>query len=423
MGWQPSKLEIKSGFGSSPEKRNDTFEQLFQDAFTSIRIPLRVSARCLTASSLVKTSTNCMQSNLDRFATKLNQLDIEQPRNEHLFVLPDVVSQWLITNLLKGREEKNIFILQVIINILLTSIPWAFGLYFLEVKINSLLLILLGAGYFYFHLTTYASSFILALHYSTHTPIFKKKWKFLQHINNSFLCAFFGLPPLVYYSHHIAMHHCENNTTPYDLSSTMPYQRDSKWQNYQYILRFIFIIWLELPYILYLKGRYQLAIRCALGESIFLGGIAFLFSKSPIATFFVFILPFLVIAFAMMQGNWKQHIFVDPEEPTNYYKSTFTCINTASNSRNFNDGYHIEHHKNPAMPWYRLPEYFQNNLQEYINNDGFIFTGISSSEVGRLVFNKQLDVLADSYLNIGQKQRTKSELIAEFERRLRPVIH
>ena len=134
-----------------------------------------------------------MPKTLSQFATNINQIDVEQPRNEHLFTLPAVVSRWLITNLLKGKEEKNIFILLVTINILLTSIPCAIGLYLLEGRINNLLLLLFGAGYFYFHLTTYASSFILALHYSTHTPILKKKWKFLQNINNSFLCAFFGV--------------------------------------------------------------------------------------------------------------------------------------------------------------------------------------------------------------------------------------
>ncbi|MGB7414240.1 MAG: fatty acid desaturase, partial [Thermosynechococcaceae cyanobacterium] len=139
---------------------------------------------------------------------------------------------------------------------------------------------------------------------------------------------------------------------------------------------------------------------------------------SPIATDFVFIIPNIFISFALMQGNWKQHIFVDPDEPDNNYKSTFTCINTASNALNFNDGYHIEHHENPAMPWYKFPEYFQDQLKHYATNDGFIFTGIGSTEVGSLVLNGQLEQLADHYLNVGQKQRTKSELIEEFKRRL-----
>ena len=162
-------------------------------------------------------------------------------------------------------------------------------------------------------------------------------------------------------------------------------------------------------------------LRSVLGELIFFAVISYLFTQSPIATFFVYILPTVVICFAMMYGNWKQHIFVDPDEPTNNYKSTFTCINTPTNSGNFNDGYHIEHHNNPATPWYRLPEYFQDNLHKYVENDAFIFTGIGAMEVGRLVLNGQLYKLADYYLDVGQKHRTKTELVAEFRRRLTAI--
>ncbi len=361
--------------------------------------------------------------NLTHFqlATNLNQLDIEQPRREHLFELPPPIQKWCITHLLKGQQEQNIYILLVMINILLTSLPMILGLYLLEGWLNGFWIAALGAGYFYFHITTYARSFILALHYSTHTPIFNKKWRFLKHVNTSFLCALFGIPPWMYYAHHIAMHHSENNTMPYDLSSTMPYQRDSKWHHFLYMLRFAIAIWVELPYVLFRKQNYQVMARCIVGEGLFFTMIAILFFYRPIATTFVFLLPVAVISFALMQGNWKQHIFVDPDDPTNTYKSTFTCINTPTNAGNFNDGYHIEHHENPAMPWYRLPEYFHSKLPEYAKHDGFVFTGIGSMAVGRLVLNKDLDTLADHYLNVGQKQRTKAELIAEFKRRLVPI--
>lgn len=354
-------------------------------------------------------------------ATTINQLDIEQPRREHFFELPTPIQKWCITHLLKGQQEQNRFILLVMVNILLTSLPMAIGLYWLEGQINGWWIAGLGAAYFYFHITTYARSFILALHYSTHTPIFNKKWRFLKHLNTSFLCTLFGIPPWMYYAHHIAMHHSENNTMPYDLSSTMPYQRDSKWHHFLYMLRFAIAIWVELPYVLFRKRNYQVMARCIAGECLFFLGISLLLSYRPMATTFVFLLPVTVISFALMQGNWKQHIFVDPDDPTNNYKSTFTCINTPTNAGNFNDGYHIEHHENPAMPWYRLPEYFQSKLPEYAKNDGFIFTGIGSMAVGRLVLNQDLDTLADHYLNVGQKQRTKAELIAEFKRRLAPI--
>jgi fatty acid desaturase len=136
----------------------------------------------------------------------------------------------------------------------------------------------------------------------------------------------------------------------------------------------------------------------------------------------VFILPTIILSFALMEGNWKQHIFVDPDDPKNNYKSAYACINTPTNALNFNDGYHIEHHENPGMQWYRLPTYFQSQLAIYAQQDGFIFTNIGSGKVGRLVLNGQLDRLADHYLNVGQKIRTKEELIEEFRRRLTPIV-
>jgi fatty acid desaturase len=352
---------------------------------------------------------------------EINQLDVEQSRNEHLFALPDRISQWLILNTLKGKEKNNIFIVYVMANVLLTTVPLAIALFLLEGKLPDALTSGLGIAYVIFNLKVQARSFILALHYAVHTPIFNQKWKFLKHINTSILCNFFGMPLWTYYAHHIAMHHCEDNIMPDDLSSTMSYQRDSKLDHFKYMLRYVFLIWFELPYYLIKQKRYNVAARCLAGTLLFVISTYFLFQLRPIATLFVFILPTIILSFALMEGNWKQHIFVDPDDIKNNYKSTYACINTPSNALNFNDGYHVEHHENPGMPWHRLPKYFQKQIAHYAQQDGFIFTNIGSSQVGRLVLNGQLEQLAEHYVNVGQKPRTKEELVLEFRRRLQPI--
>lgn len=351
----------------------------------------------------------------------LNQFDVEQDRNEHLFALPDGVSHWLIKNILKGQEESNIFIVYVMVNILLTTIPFAIGLFLLEGKIPNAVASGLGMFYVLFNLFTHARSFILALHYSTHTPIFNRKWRFLKHINTSILCNFFGMPLGTYYAHHIAMHHCENNVRPHDVSSTMPYQRDSKFELLKYMLRYLFLIWFELPYHLIQQKRQKVAMRSVAGSVAFFIGTTILFQFRPIATLFVFILPMIILSIALMEGNWKQHVFVDPEDPENSYRSTFACINTPRNALNFNDGYHVEHHEKPGLPWHQLPTYFQSQIPHYAEQDGFIFTHLSSGQVGQLVLEGKLEELANHYVNVGQKQRTKAELVAEFRRRLTPI--
>lgn len=356
-----------------------------------------------------------------RLNAELNQLDLEQPRHEYFFKLPNNLSKWLIINILKGQEEQNIVLVYVMANVLLTTVPAAISLYFLEGNIPNLFVCFVGIFYVLFNLFVYARSFILALHYSTHTPIFNKKWQFLKHINTSILCNFFGMPLWTYYAHHIAMHHCENNVSPHDVSSTMPYQRDSKLEHLKYMLRHVIAIWVELPYHLIQRKRYKVAFRAVAGTVIFFTSVYGLFSVRPIATLFVFILPTIILSFALMEGNWKQHIFVDPDDPTNSYKSTFACINTPTNSLNFNDGYHVEHHENPGVPWHHLPNYFQSQIPKYAENDGFIFTNIGSGQVGTLVLNGQLEKLAEYYVNVGQTPRTKDELVAEFRRRLQAI--
>ena len=141
----------------------------------------------------------------------------------------------------------------------------------------------------------------------------------------------------------------------------------------------------------------------------------------PLSTFFVMYAPWMTVSFGLMQGNFKEHVFVDPDDHENNYKSAFTCINAPSNALTFNTGYHIEHHEEPGLPWYQLPELFLKNIKKHAENDSFVFNGIGSMEVGTLVLHGKFEELADYYHNIGQPKRTREELIAEFKRRLTPV--
>ena len=352
---------------------------------------------------------------------QLNQLDLEQARREPLFVLPSFVGRWITKHMLRGREAKNLAIVYVMVSVVLTMVPLVFLQFFLEGKVPLWASFMVGLVYVGFTIRANARSFILALHYSTHSPVFTRKWNGLRHLNSTVICNLFGIPLWCYYAHHVAMHHDDNNMMPHDVSSTMPYKRDSKRDHWKYILRYIFFAWFELPYHLIRKGNLRVGLRCIAGTLIYVFCIAWLFTLKPISTLFVFILPALILSFALMEGNWKQHIFVDPDDPDNPYKSTYTCINTPTNALNFNDGYHIEHHLNPNLPWHMLPQYFQKHVQNYAEQDGFVFRDIGFSGVGRLVLAGKLDELADHYVNVGQVKRTKDELITEFKRRLQPI--
>jgi fatty acid desaturase len=353
----------------------------------------------------------------------MNQVDFTQPRREHLFDMPIFMRNWVKETLLRGKDERNLPIFLVGMNILTTSVPWAFSLFYLEhtQSVSTRVLIGLSIAYFACHLKTFARSFMLALHYVTHCSIFSLRFRVLDHIFTSFLSPFFGIPPGIYYPHHIGMHHAMDNVAPLDMSSTMDYERGSKWNHFKYMARFVTVGSFELPYRLFCMKKYSLVAQCATGVAVFWGTMFTLFPQYPIATFFVMYFPWLTVSFGLMQGNFKEHVFVDPDDYENNYKSTVTCINAPSNALTFNTGYHIEHHEEPGLPWFKLPELFLKNISKHAENDSLVFSGIGSMEVGTLALNGKFEELADAYVNIGQPKRNRAELIAEFKRRLIPV--
>lgn len=357
--------------------------------------------------------------------TKLiNHVDFEQRRREHLFHLPQFMEDWCVEHLLRRKDRRNLGIFLVGVNILMTSVPLASLLVYCERShvLSTPQLVLLGIFYLVFHLKTYARSFVLALHYSTHCSIFNLRYRLLDHIWTNLLCNMFGIPIGLYYPHHIGLHHSEDNVAPYDMSSTMDYDRSSKWNHFKYMFRFVSRGYLELPYRLAQLGKWNLVIvtlaGCITYASCLVSSCLYF---CPISSIFVGWLPWLICSFGLMQGNFKEHIFVDPDEYWNNYKSTVTCINAPSNALTFNTGYHVEHHEEPGLPWFQLPELFLKNMDKHAKNDSFVFSGIGTMEVGTMVLRERFEELADHYINIGQPKRTKEELILEFKRRLVPV--
>lgn len=367
-------------------------------------------------------TTNAAKTKIDP-GKVINHVDFEQPRREHLFGLPKSIEDWCVEHLLRRKDRRNLGIFLVGVNILTTSVPLAALLIYCEHHrvLSTVKLVALGIFYLVFHLKAFARSFILSLHYNTHCSIFNRRFRFLDHIYTSALCNMFGIPLGLYYPHHIGMHHSENNVAPHDMSSTMDYDRRSKWNHFTYMFRFVSIGSLELPFRLAIRGKWKLVATCVSGCSAFFAGLVFFFRYCPIASLFVGWFPWLICSFAMVQGNFKEHIFVDPDEYWNNYKSTVTCINAPSNALTFNTGYHVEHHEEPGLPWYQLPELFLKNIEKHAKNDSFVFSGIGTMEVGTMVLRNKFDELADHYINIGQPKRTKEELILEFKRRLKPM--
>ncbi|EFJ49187.1 hypothetical protein VOLCADRAFT_120780 [Volvox carteri f. nagariensis] len=281
----------------------------------------------------------------------------------------------------------------------------------------------LGMLYLAFNYGLFLQRFMLTLHFTEHRSLFKQRFGFLNLLIPYILCNFYGVPGGFYRLHHVVMHHVEGNASPGDLTSTEAVQRDSVWQFIRYWVRFWLCTWFELPAYAAWKGRHGQANVCAASAVVYWIALAGLWRLNSVATLWSLVVPFFVSTFALMFGNWSQHIFVDPDDPRNSYRSTYNCLACPDNCRTYNDGYHIIHHLNSRLHWSELPKRFIATMSAHDENDALVFRGIGFFDVGFMVFTKQLDKLATYIVPCGpnQAKRSHEEWVALLRHRLRPA--
>lgn len=312
------------------------------------------------------------------------------------------------------KDERDLPFVPLIVKISLTMIP--IGIILFVPGIPSWLWYTLAVVYLYLNNLYFKGPFGLMMHCTCHRPFFKKEYEALNKYIPWFLAPFFGHTPETYYAHHIGMHHSENNLED-DISSTMEYKRDSFRDFMRYFSNFFFKGIFQLVGYHRLRKTWPFFVpRIVLGELSFYLMVIILSIVNFPATLVVFILPFLIFRFITMMGNWGQHAFVDPDDPTNLYKSSITCINVKYNHKCWNDGYHISHHLRPAMHWTLHPKHFLDNLDEYKKNDALVFDGLDFLGVFVKLMNKKYDELADHVVNLGNYS-SKEEIIAMLKKR------
>ena len=124
-----------------------------------------------------------------------------------------------------------------------------------------------GLGYLLFNSTVFMQRFVLMLHYSEHTGLWRRRAgapaAAAARALVPCLCPFFGVPPGIYRLHHCVMHHVENNVG-LDLSSTTRYARDSPLHFLAYYLAMLGGI-IALPAYAAATGRVGLAARSLAG--------------------------------------------------------------------------------------------------------------------------------------------------------------
>lgn len=260
---------------------------------------------------------------------------------------------------------------------------------------------------------------ILALHNTSHRPLFKKQFEWANRWIPWFLGPYFGETPDTYFTHHMGMHHNENNMHD-DLSSTLQYRRDKFTHFMHYWAKFFTIGLFELAVYFAKRGRWDFFWRTLLGEVAWYGTVVALAVWNFGPAFTLFIFPMIFTRFAMMAGNWGQHAFVDRDDPENNYRNSITCINTRYNRRCFNDGYHIGHHLRANRHWTDLPVEFERNMEKYGKERAIVFEGIDFFEVWLLLMMKNHKKLAEHMVDL-DGERTVEEKMALIDERLNPI--
>ncbi len=278
-----------------------------------------------------------------------------------------------------------------------------------------------AAGLYFFLGTFYFKGpFGLMLHCITHRVLFKKQHGWLNKFTPWVVGPLFGQTPETYFTHHMGMHHPENNL-PDDESSTMFYQRDSLRSFLHYLGDFMALGVVRLVGYLGRNRKHTLRFRLLRGELTYAAVVVALAFVNLPAALAVFLGPLLVTRVVMMLGNWSQHAFIDHDTPDNCYTNSVTCINTRYNHKCWNDGYHISHHLKPALHWSDHPAHFRQHVDQYAANDAIVFDGIHFLHIFVYLMTKRYDLLARNFVNLGGRYGSDAEVVALLRARTRRI--
>jgi hypothetical protein len=362
----------------------------------------------------------------------INAPDLTRPRNEYMFKSPSFIHSFLMTHINDPRDEIMLYTIFNIAVITLPSLALVFLLphWFPACRPRHIQHII-GITYFATNFFLFIKRLNYMLHYSSHRKLFRTDngvgknsntiGVVLNQVIPFVLAPCFGIPHGLYHFHHIIMHHGENNASPFDLSSTMPYQRDSPLHFLCYWARFTFAIFAQLAYYCLQRKNLKTFIHFCSCTTLYFSFGYLAYRLNPIAFIWVFLAPYLFICFALMFGNFAQHIFIDPARPHSNYGLTYNCINGAHNGISFNDGYHINHHVNASTHWSQLPVSFHQQIEKFVAEDVIIFHTLDYFVIGLLVMLRQWNFLAGYYIDLQERNRSKEEIIAMLKSRCVPI--
>jgi fatty acid desaturase len=351
--------------------------------------------------------------------------DQQACRRECLVRLPRWTEDWANRHLIS--DARDTIMLSTISNMIMSTGFLSTMLFLYPSHLLGICVVLFNAG-------MWVQRFILMMHYAEHKPLFKPAS--MRLLMPWVMAPFYGIPIGMYKTHHIRMHHKENNMNARDLSSTEPYQRDSllHWLHY-YAMFWALLITLPIWTLRY--RSLQIFAEVFAGELMYFGGITALYLNGyEMYVLYQFMVPFCVTSLALMFGNWSQHIFVCPSVSTSKAQTSsheYNCklalnvVNHFDNQVAFNDGYHITHHIHPACHWTEMPIKFLNELEKYAEHDPVMFDCSGFFDIGlNFLIRKQFDPdgawkwAYEHFIHLTKEKRSFEEVKAFLEERLKP---
>lgn len=273
------------------------------------------------------------------------------------------------------RDERDLVFVRVAAAATLALFPLAAGLYVAPTWLT----LALAPAYLWVVFGAFGGRYILMLHAVCHRALFRREFASLERWIPWVLGPLFGCSPTSFYAHHVGMHHPENNLE-HDLSSTLPYRRDRFVHFLHYWARFFFFGYLHIPRYFGVRRRPKLYWSLVLGEWAWFGLVGVSALVDWAATLVVLVVPFLLIRWFMMCGNFAQHAFVDVDDAGNPYRNSTCLTNTPYNHKCYNDGYHIVHHVKPTMHFLDMAEWYDRNRDEFARQDAIVFDGVRNNQ-------------------------------------------
>ena len=281
---------------------------------------------------------------------------------------------------------------------------------------------LLTVPYIAYLFARFGGPVVLGLHAVTHRPLMRKRYRRWDKLMTHVVPCFFGMPPFAYHSHHVRMHHKMENRED-DLSSTAAYQRDHFGHFLHYWARFTFFGYFHMASWL-LRGKMtKQTYQMLLGDLGVYSVMIALTMVRPVAAFATFWIPFAMLRFFLMAGNWTEHAFLDVTDLSNRYRNTTNLLNTPYNHRAYNAGYHMIHHIVPGLHWADTVSYFRKHHDTFVEHDAVMFDGIrNNQQIWWCLMRGDYGFLADHLLDAKGRRPDREERIAFLKSRVRPTV-